>query len=452
MRIYPNIKTANIIGMDTNLKLNKASIAFTCIVFGLVIISFPDKSISIQIAKVIAWIFILMGQIKLINILDGNGRIGAILLLVASAVQIITRANGLLLFSLDDFFSGYAEDLYSTMNTLQALSPMLIEGMTPINPFDTLLETTTQVTSGPLWFELSYYGLLIAAMMCWISYEPFIKAKSGIVILLITHAFLFMLSLPSVGGINIPGITLLYGLVNFISIIAYIGIVKNTTSSPQPTYGVILLFTGFLYTSLMLIDNSFKTSLFVIAGAIVFLMGNERLRGSSVDRKGTGGFVSYGILMIFAGLLMMIPLVGGILATILQVTSYLVVGIAFLRFAGNEVFEPTKTNGMMLAGGFILSNIILAFIPTSIGISAFLFCLIEIPFLLVAFIQGVNAVQMESNMVTVHYNEPNPPEEEEEVEEIIENEIRQETIVSEREREIQEEEDLALKYGPKNIK
>lgn len=437
--------------MDTNLKLNKASIAFTCIVFGLVIISFPDKSISIQIAKVIAWIFILMGQIKLINILDGNGRTGAILLLVASVVQIIMRANGLLLFTLDDFFSGYAEDLSSTMNTLQALSPMLIEGMTPVNPFDTLLETTTQVVTGPLWSELIHYGLLIAAMMLWLSYEPFIKAKSGIVILLITHAFLFILSLPSVTGVYIPGISLLYGLVNFISIIAYIGIVKNTTSSPQPTYGVILLFTGFLYTLLMLIDNSFKTSLFIIAGAVVFLMGNERLRASSADRKGTGGFVSYGILMIFAGLLMMIPLIGGILATMLQVCSYLIVGISLLRFANNEVFEPSKTNGMMLAGGFILGNIALAFIPTSIGISAFLFCLIEIPFLLVAFIQGVNAVQMENNAATVHYNEPIPPIEEDIKEAEIEDvEIIEEPILSESERKRLEEEDLALRYGPRN--
>ncbi|NDV80596.1 hypothetical protein [Bacteroides sp. 51] len=381
--------------MDTNPSLNKASIAFTCIVFGLVITSFSDKSISIQIAKFIAWIFILIGQIKLIHVLSGNGRIGAILLLVASVVQIIMRANGLLMFSIDDFFSDYAGDLASTMNTLQAISPTLIEGMTPVNPLDTLLETTSQVTPGPLWFELFYYGLLIAAMVLWLSYEPFIKAKSGIVILLMSHTFLFILSLPSVVGINIPGITLLYGLVTLISITAYIGIVKNTASSPQPTYGVILLFTGFLYTLLMLIDNSFRTSLFIIAGAVVFFIGNGRLRDSSADRKGTGGFVCYGILMIFAGLLMMIPLVGGILATILQVCSYLVVGIAFLRFAGNEVFEPSKANGMLLVGYLILGNIILAFIPIATGISAFLVCLIEIPIFLVAFIQGVNAVQME---------------------------------------------------------
>ena len=396
--------------MDTHIKLNKASIAFTCIVFGLVITSFPDKSISIQIAKFIAWIFVLIGQIKLINVLNGNGRIGAILLLIASVVQIIIRANGLFLFSIDDFFSGYADDLTSTMKTLETLSPMLIEGMSfPVNPLDTLMETATQNYTGPLWFELFYYGLLVGAMVLWLSYEPFIKAKSGIVILLFTHACLFILSLPSLGGVNVPGLTLFYGLVTFVSITAYIGIVKNTASSPQPTYGVILLYTGLLYTLLMLVDNSFKTSLFIIAGAIVLFMGNGRLRDSSADRKGTGGFLSYGILILLAGLFMMIPLVGGILATILQVCSYLVLGIALIQFAGNEVFDPSKTNGMMVAGGFILGNIILAFIPTVTGISAFLFCLIEIPILLVAFIQGVNAVQMESNVTTTHPYHPTSP-------------------------------------------
>jgi len=433
--------------MDTNLKLNKAAIAFTYILLGLVVTSFPDVSISMGIAKFIAWIFMLIGQIKLINILDGNGRAGAILLLIATLVQLIMRAIGFSTLSIYDFFSGTTGDFTQTISALSTLSSMMDGGMPTTDSISNLFETTGPIIREPIWEELLQNGLMIAAMALWLSYEPFMKAKSGIITLLIVYSVLFVMDIPAALGTYLPGVGILSFLFTLVCIIAYVNIVKNTASSPQPTYAIILIQIGFLYTLLMLVDNSIKTSVFVIVGAVIFLMGNGKLRDAS-DRTGTGAFNCYGAFMIIAGFMMMIPLVGGILATILQVSAYLIVGIAFIRFGNNQVFEPSRSNGAIFAGCLILANIILAFVPTGTGIGAFIFCLFEVPLLLIAFKMGVNAVQLEDSIMATYGSHPIPAAKAEtprptQPQPVVETPRR----LSKEE----EEEDLARKYGPRNL-
>jgi len=433
--------------MDTNLRLNKAAIAFTYILLGLVVTSFPDVSISMGIAKFIAWIFMLVGQVKLIGILDGNGRVGAILLLVATIVQLVMRAIGFSTFSLHDFFSASsAGDITQTINALNALSSMMEGGMPTTDSISNLFENTAPIIREPVWEELLQNGLMIGAMALWLSYEPFMKAKSGIITLLIVYSFLFMMDIPSALGANLPGVGILTFLLTLVTIIAYVNIVKNTASSPQPTYALLLLYIGFLYTLLMLIDNSIKTALFVIVGAVIFLMGNGKLRDVA-DRTGTGAFNCYGGFMIIAGFMMMIPVVGGILATIMQVGAYLIVGIALIRFGNNQVFEPSKSNGTIFAGCFILANIILAFVPTGTGIGAFLFCLFEIPLLMIAFKMGVNAVQLEDSLMATYGSHPIPPTKAEAPLPPQPQPVATPPRLSKEE----EEEALARKYGPRGL-
>lgn len=434
--------------MDTNLKLNKAAIAFTYILLGLVVTSFPDVSISMGIAKFIAWIFMLIGQIKLISILDGNGRTGAILLLVATMVQLIMRAIGFSTLSINDFFSSTTTDFTQTISALSTLSSMMDGGMPTTDSITDLFETTAPIMREPIWEELLQNGLMIGAMALWLSYEPFMKAKSGIITLLIVYSVLFVMDIPAALGTNLPGVGVFTFLFTLVCIIAYVNIVKNTASSPQPTYAIILIQIGFLYTLLMLVDNSIKTAIYVIVGAVIFLMGNGKLRDAS-DRTGTGAFNCYGAFMIIAGFMMMIPVVGGILATILQVSAYLIVGIAFIRFGNNQVFEPSKSNGTMFAGFLILANIILAFVPTGTGIGAFIFCLFEIPLLLIAFRMAVNAVQLEDCIIATYGSHPTPtpkvetPRPQPQPQPVVEAPRR----LSKEE----EEEELIRKYGPRNL-
>ncbi len=154
-----------------------------------------------------------------------------------------------------------------------------------------------------------------------------------------------------------------------------------------------------MYTLLALIDSSLLVRLYIVVGAILIFTGNNRIRSSSDDLKATGAFIAYGVLMIVYSIFLFIPLAGKLLSILIQIPAYIVLAIAFFRFSGNRIFNTTRQNGMILTGILALANIILAFVPTMLGISAFIFCVLEVPLLTIGFIMAVGAVQYSTKKV-----------------------------------------------------
>lgn len=382
----------------------KVTIAFFFILSGLVINSFPDKSISINIAKFIAWIFILIGQIKLINVLRGNGKIGAVLFLAGTLMQTIARVIGFFSFTSGGLLDMFMPNMSTAMNIMSVLDG----GST--SPFDSFSLGDEYANPGPAWTSLLQNLFLIGAIIMWLLYEPFNKIKSALITLLVTYSILFLVDLPQIMGGDIPGMGILSGIAGFIYIIAFYKIVIKTAGTEKislSTAAITLLYIGFSYTFLILADNGILVSVYIIAGAIIVLCGNNKIR-ESLERRGTGAFISYGVLAIIFGLIMMTPLIGGILATPIQLVSYIVLAIAFFRFGGNDIFDKYKSKGMILIGIVTLFNVVLSLIPTTFGVPAFIFCLIEVPLIIVSFVMAINSVQKVEEVEILDANTSTP--------------------------------------------
>lgn len=380
--------------METTLHLRtnstKITIAFFYILAGFVITSFPDKSISINIAKLIAWIFILIGQIKLISLLKGNGKIGASLFLAGTLMQTVVRIIEFFSFTSGGLLDIFMPDISMAVNVLG-----MLDG-SGASPFDSFSLGNEYASPGPVWSSLLQNSLMIGAMIMWLLYEPFREIKSAIITLLVTYSVLFLVDIPEImGGDEILGTGILSGIAGFIYIIAFYKITVGmpyTERNSSLTAAIALLYIGFSYTFLILADNGILVSVYIIAGAIIIFCGNNKIR-ESFDRRATGAFISYGVLAIIFGLIMMTPFIGGVLATPIQLASYIVLAVAFFRFGGNGIFDEDKSNGMILIGIVTIFNVILSLIPTSFGLPAFIFCLIEVPLIMVSFVLAISSAQ-----------------------------------------------------------
>ncbi len=205
--------------------------AFSIVFIGFVITSFPDKSISIHIAKFLAWIFVFIGQIKLINLLSGRGRIGAILFLSGSLLQIVARVTGLLNFTVNDFFNMVTPDVIGVFNSMNSL--LSGGGGASTDLFGSLLQESEYSSPGPAWISILQNISFVGAMIMWLTYPPLKKAKPGIIILLVVYALLFLTGIPEMLHGNIPAKGFLTGISAMITMIAFYKIAVKIPNTEQ---------------------------------------------------------------------------------------------------------------------------------------------------------------------------------------------------------------------------
>lgn len=427
------------------MRKNEIKTAFALILMGVAVVSFPDKSLSITIAKQLSFLFVLIGLIKLIRYSDGNGRIGAVLFLAACLIRIITGIG----------------DIFSSIGSMGDLLTL------DVTRFEDILGDPSSLLSGvPFagglsngsgfsfaapdisWSVLLKDLLFLVSAILWLKYPLFENIKSGVKGLMVMYLVLLVFDLSEMFDLGLPGAGLVIALSGLFTVLFFYKITTKISPSLHIS-GVTLLAIGFIYTFLVLTDTGWLTFGYMLIGSVLVFVGSDKIR-SSFDRKGTGAFIAYGVLVIFLGLIMHFPFVGGLLSTIIQLIAYIVLAIAFFRFSSNAIFIPNRFNGMILIGIITIVNIVLALIPTSLGVSSFIFCLIGLPLLMIGFVTAISSTKGDAvavaPVVEAKIEEPlteAPVQIKEDV--ILQSPVKSpEQILKER------EEELFRRYGPKS--
>ncbi len=352
------------------MRLNKATPAICMIFLGMLMQNLPGDSWKLTLAGVVAGIFVIIGVCRLAGCVDGYGQTGAYLLLAATILGIliapfkIVSDGGTLLntFSVPHDFSGF-----------QMLD------------FIFLLRAA-------LWF---------ACFVCWWLYPPFKQMAGGIIVMLVASVLSVakeltgVLSDPTSLMIDRP---LEWGIC-ILSVVGYLLMALNINAVipevNRKTRSLILMAAGMLYSLIILTDNGYLNIVVSLIGTIVWMVTSSQLASRSGDRTGTGGFTTFGILMLVALVFHLLPdglVVGAIISACLQVAAFIVLGNSLGKFHSNSVFNGKPHCGMktlsVIAYVFAALSVIFAF-PSGEAISAVVYCLVGLPLIMVGWNNGI---------------------------------------------------------------
>lgn len=372
--------TAMIIQLaNINNRKSKITAAFALLFIGMLLTKFPLDGWCMSIISIFGLLAIFIGQIQLVLYLDKKGRIGALLLLFSSVCSIFflpLRFLNTLIHDLPPFMqNAMLEETLSSLNYTY-LSFLGTDLFSLINLFDVLLP--------------------VIASVLWLCYEPFKKVKAAIILLLINQSIWTTIHLmgyiPSTQELVI---NLNYYIINCICglllVVGYYMLVTRTSTPNgevnRGTRSLLLMTFGLIFSLFILTDNDSKFIFISLLGIIIWLIGVGCIRSYSPNRRGTGGFITYGILMIFSLIIHFLPsLIGDILAVIIQIPAYTILSIAFFRFAGNDLFRGK--NGMRTMGSLSILLIIFSiiYLIPLVGepLSALFFSIFAAPIILIA--------------------------------------------------------------------
>ncbi len=209
-------------------------------------------------------------------------------------------------------------------------------------------------------------SLWMAGQICFLFYKPLARLRVGWIILLlfspIVLTFLWhYLPIPN-------SIFEIRYIVYFAVYLSFMILVYPARSEARSrVIAFWCMFTGFAYSLNILFGNSIRHIVIAGIGTMVWLIGVLLLRGIGYERKGSGAFLVYGILMLlslgihllFATVGFFLPgIVGDALALLLQLPAYIILCIGFFRFAKTNVFEERECGMRTLGGGMIIGCIL----------------------------------------------------------------------------------------------
>lgn len=358
---------------------SKATAAFALLFIGMLLTKFPLDNWCMTIISIFGLLAILIGQIQLAISLDKEGRIGAILLLCASGFSFIflpIRVIGALTNLLPSFMQNeMLEEIQFSLN--QVYSSFFSYDMLEL-------------------INWLFVLLPVIASVLWLCYEPFKKVKTAIILLLVNQSIWVIIRLmnyfPSTQGfVSNLNDDIINGICGLLLVIGYYMLVTRTSTPSgevnRGTRSLLLMTFGLIFSFFILMDNDSKFIFISLLGIIVWLIGVACMRSYNPNKKGTGGFITYGILMIVSLLIHFLPsLIGDILAVIIQIPAYVILTISFFRFAGNALFEGKS--GMLSMGmlSILLIIVSIIYLIPFVGepLSALLFSVLATPIILIA--------------------------------------------------------------------
>lgn len=208
--------------------------------------------------------------------------------------------------------------------------------------------------------------LFVAGQLCFLFYNPLSKLRFGwIVLLLFNPLLLKYLSQYS----DIAGILFAWRGVPVLIVSVLFVVLVYPAQSKERRYGIAFLcmFIGMVHSLNILFGNGVRIIVIAILGAVLWLTGVGVLRHSGDEKKGSGAFIAYGILMLlslgihllFASVLFLVPgIVGDVLAFLLQLPAYIIACIGFTRFAKTGVFHIRECGMRTMAAVMIIGSLL----------------------------------------------------------------------------------------------
>lgn len=333
--------------------VNRIAGAFMFIFTGLLIYQIPLDTWSVKIMWITAWIAILAGAIRLFNTLKGNGRKGAALWIAATLFCIISVPFDI---------------AHSVLQGIAALSKMTGSGGGSWPAWETYLK----------WFLMAGSLMYMGGVLLFMSSPAFSKKRSG---------WIWLLAAFAMSAFKLPAIVVVIPLfVGFYLVIPQL--YAGNEKAKHRAEGFILAATGFLYSLLILLNNDTSYIIASFAGLIVWLIGVIKIRSLGNDKKGTGAFITYAILMLIASLFHLMPgLVGDVMSVLLQVPAYIIlmIGLNRLSKAGKVLTEEPTGSGLLIFTLFTCLILAFIYLIPFVGepLSALIFSTLGIPYLIV---------------------------------------------------------------------
>ncbi len=347
----------------------KITIAFTLIFLGILMQQLPEEIGSSRVIAFLAGMLVLIGLIKSIHLLRDSGLWGSILFIASSiALMIASWMEG----SIPEF-----------LNVLKSMpSNSIMDGL------GSNMETNTFSTSPASGFSWGAAGHLLAILAagCWLTYKPFRKMLTGLVLLIVIH-LVYIIDPSFLKGF-------IHSVLGILTVAGYYHIVVNVAPSDdsnRPLKALLLMAVGMIWFSLIMVETKGTIIGISAIGTIIWFTGVSRIRHLG-DRRGTGAFIAFGILsfvlLLFLTLTRLISKVilldAGMFGFIFRIPAYIVLAIAFFRFHSNRIFQRQKTNGMVLMGIAML----LAMLTI---LTNFFYYFIVLPMMLISWINAVKS-------------------------------------------------------------
>lgn len=348
---------------------NKIASAFMLIFLGELIFQIPIDTWSVKIMWMTAWIAMLIGTVSLYKQLQGIGRKAAGLWIAATVFQIVAGPLQVL-ESLAQGFSGIVTSSGSWGN------------MQGADVLQSVLE----------WGRSLGFLMFLAGTVLFLIYPPFAKERSGWIWLLV--AFLMAM---------LDYLSFLLFIPQFIGFYLIIIHLYEDKQHQKRAGAFLWMSSGLLFSLLILLNNDLKYILVSALGLIFWLIGVNKIRAASEERRGTGAFLWYGALMFIASVLHIAPgFIGDILSVILQLPAYILLAVGFFRFSKTSVFYGNP-NGMRTLGGMLIIAAFLAsiYLIPLVGesLSGLGVALIMVPFFVISWKNGLSALP-ETDMET----------------------------------------------------
>ena len=361
------------------LKPNRLVSAFSMLAISSVLLYYPGNSWIFSIAKLYAAIFYVIAVCQLIKHAKDAGKTGAIILLIASALDVISTP-----FS---FFN----DL---MNFIENGLSMFGGGYAYVNPYQYWLDIA----------DIAQYLLYIPAYIFWLTYPSFQKMRGGIITLLIVSLFFLAGNVFSISAFYNPVANYLSWILGIISVFGYYSMATNASITDQKANGrtkaMLLSAIGLIYSMAILVDNSYTLIFTSLIGTIIWLSGISKIKQYTLPHKGLGGFNAYGVLTILSSLFFLIPVLGGYIALLFQIPAFICLASGFFSFSSNPYFHKNPMCGMKTLGMIAILSIgsVIVFAIPVIGeyTSALTFCILYVPIILWSWRNALNAQSMEA--------------------------------------------------------
>lgn len=330
---------------------------------GQLIYCLPLDTWSVKIMWITAWIAMLAGSNILYKNMKGLGRKAAGLWIAATVFGIMASPLEIL--------GSLSQGLLSAGGS--GTSSGGLEGLSFLQSFQD-------------WFLSLSFLLYLAGTLVFLLFPPFARMRTGWVWLSVGFV-MSLLGLP-------PLLAFLPLFIGFYYVITRL----YEDRQARIRAGAMLWMTvGLLLSLLILLDNDMKYILWSVAGLIFWFVGVNKMRSTVYEKRGTAAFLWYGVLMLVASVLHVLPgMIGDILALLFQLPAYILLAVGFFRFSHTNVFYGgTGPKGMPGIGWTVIFVILLSliYLIPLVGepLSALGVALVVVPVLTVGWKNGLSA-------------------------------------------------------------
>lgn len=278
--------------------------------------------------------------------------------------------------------------------------------------------------SDPLILGLEYLPKLslvlkVAAFVLFALYKPFECVRSWFIVLAAINGFRLIDSVLGVVWLltrdmsdsmylaeyGLRGLNL---LLDFVMLFAFYkiatGICHANPWSRRLTQALVMMSLSSLVMFVILTDNGIWTCAVSLLATIFWFIGLAKFRGESrqmmqrgtiarSSRRGTGALIASGIVVICAFVIHMLPLplIGTIIAALIQIVAYVLMAIGFFKLAGNPNFGNRSSDAMVMMGVVSLVSIILAvvFAVVELG-AAIVFVFVLMPIIVMSWMAAIS--------------------------------------------------------------